>query len=152
MITTRIRNLLIAVVCLFAGVQAKAQFSAEATQYPTTDYSAAAYEFKLSDVAATLGTDAATLTEAITAYIGAEAPDPILFYAVVDGADQPWAAATEADAHGFWMNADGVPVGWGDDARFYASPNIEDAANDIFAFYCIFRFRVYTRGECAGRA
>ena len=26
MITTRIRNLLIAVVCLFAGVQAKAQF------------------------------------------------------------------------------------------------------------------------------
>jgi hypothetical protein len=136
MITTRIRNLLIAVVCLFAGVQAKAQFSAEATQYPTTDYSAAAYEFKLSDVAATLGTDAATLTEAITAYIGAEAPDPILFYAVVDGADQPWAAATEADAHGFWMNADGVPVGWGDDARFYASPNIEDAANDIFAFYC----------------
>ena len=136
MITTRIRNLLIAVVCLFAGVQARAQFSAEATQYPTTDYSASAFDFKLSEVAAALGTDAATLTEAITAYIGAEAPDPILFYAVVDGADQPWAAATEADAHGFWMNADGVPVGWGDNARFFASPNIDGAGDDLFTFYC----------------
>lgn len=136
MITTRIRNLLIAVVCLLAGVQAKAQFSAEATQYPTTDYSAAAYEFKLSEVAATLGTDTATLTKAIRDYIGAETPDPVLFYAVVNGTDQPWAAETEANAHGFWMNADGTPVGWGDEARFFASPDIDGAADDIFAFYC----------------
>ena len=135
MITTRIRNLLIAVVCLLTGVQAQAQFKGEATQYPTTDYSASDYEFKLSEVAAALETDAATLAEAVTAYIGAETPDPILLYTVVDGADLPWAAATEAENHGFWMDAVGTPVGWGDNARFYASPRV-DAESDVFAFYC----------------
>jgi hypothetical protein len=136
MFNTPMKNLLIAVVCLLTGVQAHAQFSAEASQYPTTDYSASAYQFQLSAIAATLDTDAATLTEAISTYITSEVPDPILFYAVVNGEDTPWAAATEADAHGFWMDANGVPVGWGDNARFFASPNIDDAANDNFFFYC----------------
>ena len=61
------KKLLIAVACLLTGVQAHAQFSAEATQYPTTDYSASAYEFQLSAIASTLETDAATLSEAIDA-------------------------------------------------------------------------------------
>ena len=130
------KKLLVAVACLLTGIQANAQFSAEAAQYPTTDYSASAYQFQLSAIAATLDTDAATLTDAISTYITSDVPDPILFYAVVDGEDVPWAAATEAEAHGFWMNADGVPVGWGDNARFYAYPNIDDAANDNLFFYC----------------
>ena len=87
MITNRMKNLLVAVVCLLTGVQAHAQFSAEASQYPTTDYSASAFQFQLSAIAATLETDAATLSEAIGAYISAEVPDPILFYAVVNGED-----------------------------------------------------------------
>ncbi len=136
MINTRMKNLLIAVVCLLTGVQAHAQFSAEATQYPTTDYSASAYQFQLSAIASALDTDAATLTEAISTYINSEVPDPILFYAVANGEDMPWTAEKEADAHGFWMDAAGVPVGWGDDARFYASPDIDDAANDNFIFWC----------------
>lgn len=136
MIITRMKNLLLAVVCLLTGVQAQAQFKGEITQYPTTDYSAKAAEFKLSEVATTLGTDAATLSAAIKTYIEAETPDPILFYAVVGDQDTPWTAATEADAHGFWVNAEGVPVGWGDNAKFFISPNIEGAADDIFAFYC----------------
>lgn len=130
------KKLLLAVVCLMAGVQAHAQYSAEASQYPTTDYSASAFQFQLSAIAATLETDAATLTEAISTYISSEVPDPILFYAVVDGEDVPWAADKEADAHGFWMDANGVPVGWGDNAKFFASPDIDDAANDIFQFWC----------------
>ena len=136
MITNRMKNLLVAVVCLLTGVQAHAQFSAEASQYPTTDYSASAFEFQLSAIAATLETDAATLSEVIGAYISAEVPDPILFYAVVNGEDVAWSADKEADAHGFWMDAQGMPVGWGDNARFFASPNIDDAAADIFSFYC----------------
>ena len=130
------KKLLVAIVCLLTGVQAHAQFSAEATQYPTDDYSASAYQFQLSAIAATLETDVATLTEAISTYISSSTPDPILFYAVVNGEDMPWTVATEADAHGFWMDGDGVPVGWGDNAKFYASPNIDDAANDNFFFYC----------------
>jgi len=136
MITTQLRNLLLAVVCIFAGVQAQAQFKGEASQYPTTDYSASAYEFKLSEMAAALATDTETLSAAIANYIGAEVPDPILFYAVVDGVDQPWTAEKEADAHGFWMDAAGQPVGHGDAARFYASPDIDGADEDVFAFYC----------------
>lgn len=132
---TRMKNLLIAVVCLFTAVSAQAQYSKSADQYPTTDYSAAPFLFSLTEVSATLETDTATLATAIKAYISAETPDPILFYAVVDGVDTPWAAATEADAHGFWMDALGKPVGWGDDAKFYASPDV-DATNDEIGFYC----------------
>ncbi|MBO4606628.1 MAG: DUF4859 domain-containing protein, partial [Prevotella sp.] len=130
------KKLLIAVVCLLTGVQAHAQYSAEVSQYPTTDYSASAFQFQLSAIAATLETDATTLTDAISTYIGSDVPDPILFYAVVNGEDVPWAAATEAEAHGFWMNGEGLPVGWGDNAKFYVFPNIDDAANDNFFFYC----------------
>ena len=135
-IFTLMKKLLLAVACLMAGVQAHAQFGAEATQYPTTDYSASAFQFQLSEIAATLETDAATLSEALSTYITSAVPDPILFYAVVDGEDIPWSADKEADGHGFWMDANGVPVGWGDNAKFYASPNIDDAANDHFVFYC----------------
>ncbi|MBO4849522.1 MAG: hypothetical protein J5529_01325, partial [Prevotella sp.] len=63
------KKLLVAVACLLTGIQANAQFSAEAAQYPTTDYSASAYQFQLSAIAATLDTDAATLTDAISTYI-----------------------------------------------------------------------------------
>jgi hypothetical protein len=132
---TTFRTLLLAVICLLTSVQVKAQYSGEVSQYPTTDYSASNFEFPLSVVAAALDTDAETLAAAITAYITAENPDPILFYSVVDGADQPWDAATEAENHGFWMDATGNPVGWGDNARFYASPRV-DTDNDVFAFYC----------------
>ena len=107
---TTFRTLLLAVICLLTSVQVKAQYSGEVSQYPTTDYSAKAAEFNLSEVATTLGTDAATLFTAIDTYIKAEGtPDPILLYAVVDGADVPYTDATQADAHGFWMTQNGTP-------------------------------------------
>ena len=120
---------MLAAICLLTSVQVKAQYSGEVSQYPTTDYSAKAAEFNLSEVATTLGTDAATLFTAIDTYIKAEGtPDPILLYAVVDGADVPYTDATQADAHGFWMTQNGTPQAYGDGCYFYISPSVEENA------------------------
>ena len=44
MITTQVRNLLTAVICLFAGATAQAQFTGGIEQYPTNDYKTKAEE------------------------------------------------------------------------------------------------------------
>lgn len=123
MMITRMKNLLIAVVCLLTSVSAQAQFTGSADQYPTKGYEGSPIEFNLSEVATTLGTDATTLGTAITEYITAEAPATILFAA--NGTD--WTAALEAANHGFWMAADGTPVGYGETSVWYCSPEVDDA-------------------------
>lgn len=122
MITTHLRNLLTAVICIFAGATAQAQFTGSADQYPTTGYEGSPITFALSDVATTLGTDAATLGAAISEYVSAETPATILFAA--NGTE--WAAELEAANHGFWMAADGTPVGHGDASVWYCSPDVDD--------------------------
>lgn len=123
MITTQLRNLLLAVVCIFAGVSAQAQFSGSVEQYPTSGYEGSPIAFDLSEIAAALSTDAATLGAAIDEYIKAEAPATPLFAA--NGTE--WAAAIEAANHGFWMAADGTPVGYGDNSVWYCSPEVDEA-------------------------
>ncbi|MBR1932254.1 MAG: DUF4859 domain-containing protein [Prevotella sp.] len=131
MITTQVRNLLIAVVCLFAGVEAQAQFKGSAEQYPTTDYSASPISFKLSEVATTLSTDAATLGTVLKEYVEAETPAALLFVQQPDGTET---SAPSADANGFWMSATGQRLDYGEGCAFYASPDV-DADADEFAFY-----------------
>ena len=121
--TTYLKSMIAAIVCLFAGMQAQAQFRGAAEQYPTADWSGAPIEFALSEVATTLGTDAATLGAAIDEYVKAETPATILFAA--NGTE--WAAALEAANHGFWMAADGTPVGYGDNSVWYCSPSVDEA-------------------------
>ena len=133
MITTHLRNLLTAVVCLFAGVTAQAQFTGGVEQYPTTGWEGSPAAFNLSEVATALGTDAVTLGEALDAYISADTPEQLLFYAVVDGADVAWTAETEAANHGFWLDANGAPLAYGDGCYFYVSPYV-DADNDELGF------------------
>ena len=123
MITTKMKKLLLAAACIFAGVSAQAQYSGSAEQYPTTNYASSPITFSLSDVAGTLGTDAATLGAAIDEYVSADEPATVLFAA--NGTD--WTAATEADSHGFWMAADGTPVGHGDNSVWYCSPSVDEA-------------------------
>ena len=128
-----LRKLLFAVVCLFTGISANAQYSGSVEEYPAKDYASKAVEFTLSEVATTLGTDAATLFTAIDTYISAEStPDPILLYAVVDGSDVPYTDATQADGHGFWMTQNGTPQAYGDGCYFYISPSVDEST---LAFY-----------------
>ena len=123
MITTQLRNLLLAVVCIFAGVSAQAQFTGGVDQYPTSGYEGSPIEFTLSEVATALGTDAATLGAAINEYVTAEAPTTVLFAA--NGTD--WNAEIEAANRGFWMALDGTPVGYGETSVWYCSPEVDEA-------------------------
>ena len=129
--TTYLRNLLLAVVCLFAGTQAQAQFSGSAEQYPTANWSGAPVTFSLSEVATALETDAATLGTALTTYIEAETPDPLLFSAIVNGNEVAWTTETTAANNGFWMTATGQPVAYGDESVFYASPIVDTDADAL---------------------
>ena len=133
MTKTLLRNLLTAVVCLLVGTTAQAQqFEGSAEQYPTTDYSASPIAFNLTEVATALGSDAATLGAAISEYIAAEAPATSLFF--VQQADGTESSDPTADANGFWMDAQGNNVGYGETSVFYASPDVDIEA-DEFAFY-----------------
>ena len=123
MITTQLRNLLLAVVCIFAGVSAQAQLTGSAEQYPTSGYEGSPIAFDLAEVATALGSDAATLGAAINEYVTAEAPATILFAA--NGTE--WSAAIEAANHGFWMAMDGTPVGYGETSVWYCSPEVDEA-------------------------
>lgn len=121
---TKLRNLLTAVACIFAGATAQAQFSGSVDQYPTTGYEGSPIEFALDEVATTLSTDAATLGAAIAEYVAAETPATLLFSA--NGTE--WTAELEAANHGFWMAADGTPVGHGKETTvWYCSPSVDEA-------------------------
>ena len=146
MITTRLRNLLTAVVCLMAGVSAQAQFSGSVEQYPTSGWEGSPISFKLSEVATALSTDAVTLGEALATYTAAEAPDPLLFYAVVNGEEVAWESSTTAASNGFWMDANGSPLAYGEGCYFYVSPYV-DADNDEMGFNMGQMPNVMTAGE-----
>ena len=136
MITTQVRNLLTAVICLFAGATAQAQFTGGIEQYPTNDYKTKAVSFKLSEVAATLETDAATLAEAYTTWLNAEeAEENMLFLVNPDGT---LAEDYSANGKGFYITSEGAYGVWArDDAAtagtWFASATA-NADNDEFTF------------------
>lgn len=113
MITTHLRNLLTAVICIFAGATAQAQLTGTVEQYPATDYSTKAVSFKLSEVAAAVGTDAATLADALDSWTADGSEDPNMFF--LTQADGPSDNYTQGSKGGFWVNADGAPQSWGED-------------------------------------
>ena len=129
MLFTKMKGLLIAAVSLLAFTPAQAQFEGSVSQYPTKGYEADAVSFSMAEVAKVLDTDAATLTKAVRDYIAAETPDPVLFSATSSDDTEtvtPWSAEVEANNHGFWMNASGVPVGYtGEGSAWFVSPGVE---------------------------
>lgn len=135
MMITKVKSMLVAAVFLLTGTAAQAQFEGSVSQYPTKGYEGSTVTFDMVEVARALETDAATLTKAVSDYIAAETPDPVLFSVVAADAagDIPWTAATEANGHGFWMDAEGIPVGYGDNSVWFVSPGVEgvDNAGDV---------------------
>ena len=59
-----VRRLWLTAVAAVVSLTANAQFAQTVQQYPTSDYSSVSAEFKLTDVAQALDTDAATLAAA----------------------------------------------------------------------------------------
>ena len=130
MIFTKMKGLLVAAASLVAFSSAQAQFEGSVSQYPTKGYEGNMVSFSMAEVATALGADATSLTKAVNDYISAETPDPVLFSAVsANGTETPWSAAVEAANHGFWMDAEGVPVGHGNNSAWFVSPGVEGAEN-----------------------
>ena len=135
MITTHLRNLLTAVICIFAGATAQAQFTGGVEQYPTSDYSQKAAKFSLTEVATAVGTDAATLAEAYNAWLGAEEPEENLFFLVA--ADGTLSSEYSANGNGFYITSEGAWGQWArDDAAIagtWFANATADAESDVFA-------------------
>lgn len=133
MITTHLRNLLTAVICIFAGATAQAQFTGGVEQYLTTDYSTKAVSFKLSELAAALDTDAATLAGALDSWTAEGSEDPNMFFLTqADGLSDNY---TQGGKGGFWVNVDGAPQAWSDDnsaLRWYNTIGWS-AEDDVFS-------------------
>ncbi len=129
---TKKKCLLIAAASLLAFTSAQAQFEGSVSQYPTKGYEGNIVSFSMAEVAKVLDTDAATLTKAVTDYISAETPDPVLFSVVPAGGDAiEWTAATEAVNHGFWLDTSSIPVGHGDTSAWFISPMVEKNRADV---------------------
>ena len=135
MITTHLRNLLTAVICIFAGATAQAQFTGGVEQYPTSDYSQKAVKFSLTEVATQVGTDAATLAEAYNAWLGEEEPAENLFFLVA--ADGTLSSEYSANGNGFYITSEGAWGQWArDDAALagtWFANATADAESDVFS-------------------
>jgi len=115
MMTTKyFRNLLTAVVCLLAGMPAQAQFKGSLETYPATDWgNEKPVSFNLSEVAAQLGTDAATLAATFESWVAEGSEDADIFFLRVG--EELSTNYTQGGKGGFWVNADGAPQAWSDD-------------------------------------
>ena len=133
-----VRRLWLTAVAAVVSLTANAQFSQTVQQYPTSDYSSVSAEFKLSDVAQALETDAATLAAAYEVW----AEDPTVaegtpMFQVKGSAG----VLAPADATGWtgnagemWMDAEGNAASYGETAKFYGGINC-DVENDLFVVY-----------------
>ena len=116
MMTTHFRNLLAAVVCLFAGVSAQAQFTATYEARVASGYDTTPMEFKLTEVATTLGTDTTTLVAALNSWTAEGSEDANMFF-LADPTDPTVLSDnyTQGGKGGFWVNAEGMPQAWSSD-------------------------------------
>ena len=96
--STSLRQLLLALMCLF-GLTASAQYKATLVQGPTTDYSSVGVDFKLTDVAETLGTDTATLAAQLADIANTKV------FAVIDSTGT--VTGYTGNTGEFWLNANG---------------------------------------------
>ena len=126
------KKILVAVSCLFS-LSASAQYSATVAQDPTSDYSSVPTTFSLTQVAATLGTDTATLAQALNNWADNQPADDAgkMFFTVkADG-------STDGNYTGnygeFWLDESGAPHAYNGGAWF--AGNSWDATNDTYTIY-----------------
>lgn len=129
MTTTQFKKLLLAVVCLFTGLSAQAQFKATLEQYTRSSYATDAINFSLTEVATQLGTDTLGLMNAFRSWTAAGSTDPsMFFYKEADGnfSDN----YTQGGKGGFWIQGDGMVGEW-PNVVFYNTIGW-DSENDLF--------------------
>ena len=133
--TTLLRNLLTAVACLFGIVSAQAQFSSSLEIREGKYFDEVPVDFPLSEVAAALGTDAATFAADYEAWQGAEEgtweKGNLLFL------DTPADGLTDqytCDGNGFFMLQDGGLASWNNDGVWYTYA-VADLEGGLLTFF-----------------
>lgn len=114
--TLKIKQLFAAAMMLTC-IPASAQFKATVEQYANTDYSTVAAEFKLSEIATTLGTDTATLVAALDVWATDTVEVPEMFFLKVG--EELTDNYTQGSQGGFWIARSGAVGSWGVDAVYY---------------------------------
>ena len=114
--TLKIKQLFAAMM-LFACIPASAQFKATVEQYAKSDYTTTAAEFKLSEIATTLGTDTATLVAALDVWATDTVDVPEMFFLKVG--EELSDNYTQGSQGGFWIARSGAVGSWGVDAVYY---------------------------------
>ena len=113
------------VCCLVCSLTANAQYSKVFEQYPRTNYATDAVNWKLSEIAAALDTDAATLASEL-ANINTD-----LFY--MEGTEN---LAYNEGANGYYLDLEAKKCDWGDEnSRWFVSPRWSEE-DDTFGFVC----------------
>ena len=131
--TNCLRNLLTAVVCLFASMTVNAQFTAKVNQVPRTDYAPEAATFNIAEVAEALGTESATLLAALDSWIAEGSTDANMFFYAAPSAPETWADGyTTGGEKGFWLNEEAEITGYGDGSAYYCNP-VWDAEDGTFS-------------------
>lgn len=147
---SRVRQLLLTAAATFASVAANAQFSQTVQQYPTTDYSNVRAEFKLTDVANTVGTDTTTLVAALNDW-AENFPAEATPMFQVKGSAGTLAPADNSSWTGnsgeMWMDAEGNGSSY-DDGKIFGGISW-DAVEDVFAVYTGQKPEIFAGGEQA---
>lgn len=114
--TLKIKQLFAAMMML-ACIPASAQFTATVEQYAKSDYTTTAAEFKLTDIASTLGTDTATLVAALDVWATDTVEVPEMFFLKVG--EELSSNYSQGSQGGFWIARSGAVGTWGSDAVYY---------------------------------
>ena len=134
--TLKIKQLFAAMLML-ACIPASAQFTATVEQYANNDHSTVVAEFTLTEVAAALQTDTATLAAALDAWYnydaesGAEKPADMFFLKSGDALVSDYNTTAPG---GFWMTSDYQVAPYGEGTVFYEDIWF-DQAEDFFGIY-----------------
>ncbi|MDT3387418.1 MAG: DUF4859 domain-containing protein [Bacteroidota bacterium] len=130
--TLKFKQLFVAGLCAFS-LSANAQYSATLEQDANKDYSSVAATFKLTDVAATLGTDTATLGAALEAWQKNAPTDDASKLFVVVNPDATTSGNYTGNYGEFWLSGSGSPVAYSIGSWF--AGNSWDVAADEYNIY-----------------
>jgi hypothetical protein len=133
---------LAALAALFVGGTlggfAQTELNGSLTGDPSFDYSTQPITFSLTAVANALETDTATLAGHVRTYLLDETTSsPLTVTLVYNAGEKTYdgIANSTTNAHGgFWMDANGDNVGYGDNARWYTDISV-DGTNDALTFH-----------------
>lgn len=125
--TLNVKHLMLTAVASLLGLSANAQYSQTVEQYPDKSYASAAAAFKLTDIANTLGTDTATLANALKTWYetntaeGATPSGEAMFQVKIGDTYAPTdATGYNGNFNGIWLGSDGTMKSWGSGAVYHA--------------------------------